>query len=145
MHLGMVTQRRIDQLSQQINRHTFNIDDRWRVILPNPPSPFFGRHHFVVRVAGLLLNRQHVTLCGPGGIGKTSLAKAVIHDPLVAERFPGRRFYISLDGFDASKISTRTVREQVCRAIGLDGCFSERWGEVTTLLSAKRQSSSSTM
>ncbi|KAJ8587949.1 hypothetical protein M405DRAFT_280511 [Rhizopogon salebrosus TDB-379] len=137
MHLGMVTQRRIDQLSQQINRHTFNIDDRWRVILPNPPSPFFGRHHFVVRVAGLLLNRQHVTLCGPGGIGKTSLAKAVIHDPLVAERFPGRLFYISLDGFDASKISTRTVREQVCRAVGLDGRFSERWEEVTTLLSSE--------
>ncbi|OAX33495.1 P-loop containing nucleoside triphosphate hydrolase protein [Rhizopogon vinicolor AM-OR11-026] len=135
MHLGMINQRGIDQLNRQIKRPIItNADQSWHVFLPNAPSPFFGRDHFVVRVAELLLNRRHVTLCGPGGIGKTSLAKAVIHDSLIAERFRNRRFFTSFDGMDTTQISTRTVREQVCRAAGLDGRFNERWEEVMAFL-----------
>ena len=121
MHLGMINQRKIDRLSHHIKRpNVINAGEGWHVILPNAPSPFFGRNHLVSYVAGLLLNRQHVTLCGPGGIGKTSLAKAIIHDPFIAERFRGRRFFVSFDGSDPSKLSMRTLKEQICRGVGLD-------------------------
>ncbi|KAG1733750.1 P-loop containing nucleoside triphosphate hydrolase protein [Suillus lakei] len=135
MHLSMITQRRIDQLSRQINRPSVSIaDEGWRVVLPGVPSPFFGRDHLIARITEQLLNRRHVTLCGPGGIGKTSLAKAIIHDSVIAEKFQGRRYFVSFDELDASRISPGTVRERICRAAGLDGRLSERWEEVTEFL-----------
>ncbi|KIK45681.1 hypothetical protein CY34DRAFT_50542, partial [Suillus luteus UH-Slu-Lm8-n1] len=69
-----------------------------------------------------------------GGIGKTSLAKAIIHDSVIAERFQGRRYFVSFDELDASRISTGIVRERICRAAGLDGRLTERWEEVTAFL-----------
>src|SRR6267154_3189720 len=106
MHLNMSTHRRVDQLSRQIHKASMtNTDEGWRaVLLPNAPSPFFGRDHLIADIIEVLLNRRHVTLFGPGGIGKTSLAKAVIHNSVIAERFQRRRFFVSFDGLDASQI-----------------------------------------
>ncbi|KAG1816378.1 P-loop containing nucleoside triphosphate hydrolase protein [Suillus subaureus] len=135
MHLSMITQRRIYQQSRQVNKPSMSTAyEDWRVVLPSVPSPFFGRDHLIARATKLLLNRRHVTLFGPGGIGKTSLAKAIIHDSVIAERFQGRRYFVSFDGLDASRISTGIVRERICRAAGLDGRLSERWEEVTEFL-----------
>lgn len=135
MHLSMITQRRIDQQSRQIDKLSASTPyEGWRVVLPNVPSPFFGRDHFIAHITELLLKRRHVTLFGPGGIGKTSLAKAIIHDSVIAERFQGRRYFVSFEELDASRISTGIVRERICRAAGLDGRLTERWEEVTAFL-----------
>ncbi|KAG2143887.1 P-loop containing nucleoside triphosphate hydrolase protein [Suillus cothurnatus] len=135
MHLSMVTQRRIYQQSRQVNRPSVSTAyEDWRVILPSVTSPFFGRDNLIAHTTELLLNRRHVTLFGPGGIGKTSLAKAIIHDSAIAERFQGRRYFVSFDELDASRITTGIVRERICKAAGLDGRLSERWEEVTEFL-----------
>ncbi|KAG1838599.1 P-loop containing nucleoside triphosphate hydrolase protein [Suillus subalutaceus] len=135
MHLSMITQRRIYQQSRQVNRPSVSTAyEDWRVVLPSVPSPFFGRDHLIVHITEALLKRRHVTLFGPGGIGKTSLAKAIIHDSVIAERFQGRRYFVSFDELDASRISAGTVKERICRAAGLDGRLSERWEEVIEFL-----------
>ncbi|KAG2126889.1 P-loop containing nucleoside triphosphate hydrolase protein [Suillus bovinus] len=134
-HLSIITQRRVDQQIRQMNRLGISTAyEDWRVVLPSLPSPFFGRDHLIAHVMELLLNRHHVTLFGPGGIGKTSLAKATIHDSVIAERFQGRRYFVSFDELDASRISTGIVKERICRAAGLDWRLSERWEEVTEFL-----------
>lgn len=133
MQLSMITQRRLCQQSRQVNRPSVSTAapyEVWRVVLPSVPSPFFGRDHLIPLTTELLLNRRHVTLFGPGGIGKTSLAKAIIHDSVIAERFQGRRYFVSFDELDAFRISPRVVRERICRAAGLDVRLGEQWEEV---------------
>ena len=46
-------------------------------ILPEYARPLVGRQHELVQIAQLLDEHRLVTLCGPGGIGKTRLALAV--------------------------------------------------------------------
>ncbi|KAG2363566.1 hypothetical protein BDR07DRAFT_909577 [Suillus spraguei] len=105
MHLNMITHRKIYQQSRQVDRPSmFTAYEDWRAVLPNFPFPFFG-------------------------IGKTSLAKAIIHDSVIAEKFRDRRYFVSFDELDVSRISTGIVRERLCRAAGFDGRFSERWEE----------------
>jgi hypothetical protein len=133
----MITQRRMDRQSRQIDRLSVSTAyEGWRVVLPSVPSPFFGRDHLIAHITELLLKRRHITLFGPGGIGKTSLAKAIIHDSVIAERFQGRRYFVSFDELDASRISTGIVKERICRAAGLDARLSERWEEVTAFLTS---------
>lgn len=50
--------------------------------LPPPPSPFFGRHRELAGVAALIENPDThlITLLGPGGVGKTSLALKIAHE-----------------------------------------------------------------
>ena len=45
--------------------------------LPLAPTSFVGRDREVAEVGRLLSERQLLTLCGPGGAGKTRLALAV--------------------------------------------------------------------
>jgi predicted ATPase/DNA-binding SARP family transcriptional activator len=53
--------------------------------LPRPTSSFVGRAQDRERLARLLLDRSVVTLVGPGGVGKTRLARTVAAD--VQHRF----------------------------------------------------------
>lgn len=50
--------------------------------LPPPPSPFFGRQRELAGVAALIENpdARLITLIGPGGVGKTSLALKTAND-----------------------------------------------------------------
>lgn len=48
--------------------------------LPHPFTAFFGRAQEVAAVAGFVLERRLVTLTGPGGIGKTTLALKVAQE-----------------------------------------------------------------
>lgn len=53
--------------------------------LPTRVTSFVGRHTTVVTVAQPLANDRLVTLCGPGGCGKTRLALEIARQ-VVADR-----------------------------------------------------------
>jgi tetratricopeptide (TPR) repeat protein len=59
--------------------------------IPLKPEIFHGRDDLVLEIARLLVKKQtaHVCLLGPGGMGKTSVALAVVALPLIKEHFPG--------------------------------------------------------
>ena len=62
--------------------------------LPTELSSFVGRGREVSEVKGLLGSTRLLTLCGPGGCGKTRLALAVAED--VAEDFADGVWWVGL-------------------------------------------------
>ena len=63
--------------------------------LPVRPIMMIGRETIVAEVSDKLRNDRFVTLLGPGGIGKTTIALAV--GRAVAERFGGEIYFVDLE------------------------------------------------
>ena len=65
---------------------------------PRRHAPLFGRDDQLATVAAAIDVGPVVTLVGPGGVGKTTLAVAVAHQ--VADRFGDGAVFVALDALD---------------------------------------------
>ncbi|MER5487450.1 BTAD domain-containing putative transcriptional regulator [Streptomyces sp. NPDC002812] len=80
--------------------------------LPTPVSSLVGREEAVVRVCAALGAGRLVTLCGPGGVGKTRLALAAA--ARLEEAHPDGVWFVELAGAHHT-----SVAEAVAAAIGM--------------------------
>ena len=62
--------------------------------LPAEPNRFIGRERELGELPGVLRDTRALTLCGPGGIGKTRLAVRFLAD--VADEFPDGVWFVEL-------------------------------------------------
>ncbi|MBB4911288.1 BTAD domain-containing putative transcriptional regulator [Actinophytocola algeriensis] len=73
--------------------------------LPAPLTELIGRDHAIARVRELLAAGRLVTLTGPGGVGKTSVAVAVA----LAETYPDGAWLVDLTTWDGAGDLTELV------------------------------------
>ena len=67
--------------------------------VPPPPLPCFGRDELIEKIVGLAENLTPIALIGAGGIGKTSIALALLHDGHIEKQFGKNRWFIRCDKF----------------------------------------------
>ncbi|KAG2079897.1 hypothetical protein BD769DRAFT_1741610, partial [Suillus cothurnatus] len=92
-----------------------------RLIEPPPrPAMLYGRDDLVAELTNLVVNDEHLALIGPGGMGKSSLAKAIINEPLVTKKFAERRFFVIYEGLDPSTITLETFMACFAGALGIE-------------------------
>ncbi|KAH7100822.1 hypothetical protein BKA62DRAFT_771068 [Auriculariales sp. MPI-PUGE-AT-0066] len=74
-----------------------NITNRAR--LPGGPSVFNGREEQMKEIIRLVCENfgARIIILGPGGIGKTSLANAILHDDEVVSIVEDNRFFVSVE------------------------------------------------
>ncbi|KAG1813584.1 uncharacterized protein BJ212DRAFT_1588601 [Suillus subaureus] len=87
---------------------------------PSRPSMFYGRDDLVAELTTLVVSDEHIALIGPGGMGKSSLAKAILHEPLTIEKFADRCFFVTYDGLDPSTITFETFMARFAGALGIE-------------------------
>ncbi|KAG6860588.1 hypothetical protein C0995_009584 [Termitomyces sp. Mi166 len=87
-------------------------------VLPARPRIFVGRDDLVRSTTQSLLEHRHVALIGPGGIGKSSIARAVLNDEAIAAKFKDGRFFVRFDDMDAAQVNLGTFLDRVARALG---------------------------
>ncbi|KAJ7099033.1 hypothetical protein C8R43DRAFT_1141459 [Mycena crocata] len=67
-------------------------------MLPSQPKIFHGRESELADILNLFKEKSpRIAILGPGGMGKTSLAKAVLHHPQVKEKFDQHRYFVACD------------------------------------------------
>jgi non-specific serine/threonine protein kinase len=79
--------------------------------LPLELTSFVGRDREVAEIKRLLAERRLLTLCGPGGAGKTRLALAVTQD--LVEEFEGGVWWVDLAPLSDPELVARTVASAV--------------------------------
>ncbi|KAJ7253199.1 hypothetical protein C8J57DRAFT_1137502 [Mycena rebaudengoi] len=67
-------------------------------MLPGSPKIFYGREAELHHICTHLISKPpaRIAILGPGGIGKSSLALAVLYSPEIIEMFPNR-YFVSCD------------------------------------------------
>src|ERR1700733_7325477 len=86
---------------------------RHRGRLPVRPLMMIGRETVIGEVSDKLRDERFVTLLGPGGIGKTTIAAAVGH--AAAEEFGGEVYFVELEGLT----DPRHVAGAVATSLGI--------------------------
>ena len=75
--------------------------------LPSPLARMIGRDEAVAKIIAELAQHRFVTIVGPGGIGKTSVALAVAHREL--ETFAGQVYFVDFGALTDARLVPGTI------------------------------------
>jgi predicted ATPase/DNA-binding SARP family transcriptional activator len=93
---------------------------RQRHNLTTDLTSFVGRHHELAELAELLRSHRLLTLTGPGGCGKTRLARAIATRLATEDRLPDGVWFVDLTALPPDTGDTELVPGAVATALALD-------------------------
>jgi hypothetical protein len=104
-------------------------------IPPPPPAIFFGRGHQLEAVVTCLSSTPpgqsaNVAILGTGGVGKSSLALAILHDSDVVSLFEQHRYFVRCD----TARSAEDLLAAIAKELGIGG--PNAMGQVPKILAA---------
>ncbi|KAG1791257.1 uncharacterized protein HD556DRAFT_1387020 [Suillus plorans] len=111
-----------------------NVERYHPPVPPSRPSMFYGREDLVAELTNLVVNDEHIALIGLGGMGKSSLAKAIINEPSAMEKFADRRFFVTYDGLDPSTITFETFTTRFAGALGIELAGADPMRQISAIL-----------
>ena len=85
---------------------------------PSKPLIFFGRDEVVNACINELLGPKHVALIGTGGMGKSTIAKAVLNEERISSKFTARLF-VTYDDIVSSAMTYQLFMNRIAEALGL--------------------------
>ncbi|KAJ7154507.1 hypothetical protein C8R46DRAFT_1196838 [Mycena filopes] len=87
-------------------------------LIPGSPKIFHGREQELAQIVAVLTapTPARVAILGPGGMGKTSLALAAVHDVQIVSTFDTRQFFIPLN----AAVSAPDLIAKVAQYFGLE-------------------------
>jgi predicted ATPase/DNA-binding winged helix-turn-helix (wHTH) protein len=100
--------------------------------LPPSPTGMVGRDETVQRISEELMARRFLTIVGPGGIGKTTVATAVSHSMLAA--FDGAVHYVDFGPLGTPSL----VPNRVALTVGLPVNFDDQLAALPAFLRDRR-------
>ncbi|KAF7352079.1 NB-ARC domain-containing protein [Mycena venus] len=101
-----------------IGKSFFNASSGSLSLLPASPKIFHGRESQLKDlVDALLAEPARVAILGPGGMGKTTLAMAALHDPNILEKYPAC-YFISCDSSHTSDSLVAVMASN----LGIEAC-----------------------
>lgn len=100
--------------------------------LPSPPAKMIGRDEAVARIGAELAEHRFVTIVGPGGIGKSSVALAVAHGKLAA--FGGHVSFVDF----AALTDPQLIPGTIATALGLTANSEDPMPGVLAVLRSRR-------
>ncbi|KAG6899134.1 hypothetical protein C0995_006882 [Termitomyces sp. Mi166 len=87
-------------------------------VLPFQLRVFVRRDDLVRSITQSLLEHHHIAIIGPGGIGKSSIARALLNNEAIVSKFQDRRFFVWFDNMDTTPMNLVTFLDRVATALG---------------------------
>ena len=122
----------VGSVAGYVDRKTDNPDSRYESILPARPRRMVGRDLILSDVQESLRKQRFVTLLGPGGIGKTTIAVAAGH--ALAAEFGGAVYFVDLGSLADPDLVVRAIGTSV----GLAPTSNERSQELVDLIRSRK-------
>lgn len=87
--------------------------------LPSKPPALYGREELVQSSVEALCQGRHIAFTGPGGIGKSSIAKTVLHDNAIRRRYGDQRYFARFDNLRAESITFDIFLDRIAQSLRL--------------------------
>lgn len=85
-----------------------------------------------------MVSGRHVALIGPGGMGKSCIARAVLHDQAISGQYSPHRYFVRYDDMNASHVTLSTFLDRIARALDIKSSRANQLSVISIFLASHK-------